>query len=321
MLSLRRSRFAYLGCALWFLWAAPPVAPQGTAPAGPDAPFFKAYRHSDAITKWPLDKTLHEIPQLSGLEPATDQSRLPEILRRVAENLQNFITNFVNTTSLETIEETRKEKHGGREEQIVQQFRYLMLAQQEGNAQSLIEYRTDLHGREEDSHNPMGNFLKTTGFASMPLFFGPLQQPWSDFRYLGEQSIGGRRTEVVAFAEHIDPEAVMGHFAIGRESVPILLQGVAWIHSTDYQVLQMRTDLLAPQPGVALRRTTTVALFAGIQFQSGPTAFWLPQEVDVTVERGNYIFANRQRYSDYRLFKVNVSQPVPGPDPTPAQHP
>ena len=77
-----------------------------------------------------------------------------------------------------------------------------MLAQQEGNAQTLIEYRTDLHGREEPSHHLIVDFLKTTGFASMPLFFGPLQQPWSDFRYLGQQTIDGRRTEVVAFADH-----------------------------------------------------------------------------------------------------------------------
>jgi hypothetical protein len=304
MLSLRWNRFAYLGCALWFLWAAPPVAPQGTAPAGPDAPFFKAYRHSDAITKWPLNKTLHEIPQLSGLEPATDQSRLPEILRRVAENLQNFITNFVNTTSLETIEETRKEKHGGSEEQIVQQFRYLMLARREGSAFTLVEYRTDLQGREEHPQERSKKFIKTTGFAAMPLFFGPLQQPWSDFRYLGRQKIGGNPTEAVAFAEHVDPVAVMGRFLIGEASIPILLQGVAWIRTSDYQILKMRTDLLGPLPSAALKQVTTVVLFASTQFRDSPTAFWLPKEVMVEVEVGDYVFSNRHMYSDYRRFMV-----------------
>jgi hypothetical protein len=320
MLSLHRSKPACLACALGFLWATPALAPQDV-PGGWDVQFFNAYRRSNPITKWPLKKTLHEIPELAGLEPASDQSRLPEVLRRVGENLQDFVTKFVDTTSLETIEETRKDKHQDTSEQIVQRFRYLMLAPQEGNAGTLIEYRTDLRGREGPSHNLIENFLKTTGFASMPLFFGPLQQPWSDFRYLGQQMIDGRRTEVVAFAEHIDPAGVKGRFVMGNTSVPVLLQGVAWIHASDYQILRMRTDLLAPQPGAALRRMTTAVLFAGVKFEGGRTALWLPQEVDVTVELGNYVLVNRHRYSDYRLFKVEILQPADEPGPPTAQHP
>jgi VWFA-related protein len=280
-----------------------------------------SYHPSDTITNWPLKKTLHEIPELKGLDPSTDQSRLPEILRRVGENVQTFLTNFVSTASLETIEVTRKHKFWGTHESVVQQFRYLMLAQQEGNAENLVEYRTDLHGREERSDNLLADFLKTTGFASMPFFFGPQEQPMSDFRYLGQQSIDGRRTEVVAFAEHIEPNAVRGRFVIGITSVPLLLQGVAWIDGSGYQILQMRTDLLAPQPGTALKRVTTVALFEAIKFQDRPSAFWLPQEVEVTLDQGDYIYANRHRYSDYQLFKVEILQDVQEPKPTAPQQP
>jgi hypothetical protein len=301
------------------LWDAPPAAQQ-EVPAGPDVQYFEAYRRSEPITQWPLKKTLHEIRELAGLEPATDQARLPAILRRVSGNLQNFVTNFVNTASLETIEETRRE--GWRTpEHIVERFRYLMLAPQESNARDLIEYRTDLRGREQLSHGLIENFIKTTGFASIPLFFGPLQQPRSDFRYLGEQTIHGRRAEVVAFAQHVEPLAVRGRFVHGKTSVPLLLQGVAWIYASDYQVLRMRTDLLAPQPAAALRRLTTVVSLALIAFEGGRAAFWLPREVDVTVEQGNYTFFNRHRYSDYRLFKVEILRPARDPDPTAAQHP
>ncbi len=96
----------------------------------------------------------------------------------------------------------------------------------------------------------------------------------------------------------------MGRFVIGETSIPILLQGVAWIRTSDYQILKMRTDLLAPLPPLA--RVTTLVLYARNQFQGGPTAFWLPQEVNVTVKLGDYIFANRHRYSDYRLFRVKA---------------
>ena len=87
-------------------------------------------------------------------------------------------------------------------DRTTQKFRYLMLARREGNAFTLIEYRTDLRGREEHPQIQTRDFIKTTGFAAMQLFFGPLEQPWSDFRYLGRQKIGGSPTEAVAFAEH-----------------------------------------------------------------------------------------------------------------------
>jgi hypothetical protein len=85
---------------------APPLASKLVAPA--DELFFEAYRRSDPITKWPLNKMLHQIPELKGLKPATDQSQLPEVLRGVSENLQKFVTDFVNITALETIEEAQR---------------------------------------------------------------------------------------------------------------------------------------------------------------------------------------------------------------------
>ena len=304
MQSVCGSKCACLACVLWLLWAAPPLAAQLVAPA--DEPYFKAYRRGDPITNWPLKETLHQIPELKGLEPARDQSQLPEILRRVSANVQKFVTDFVNTTAIETIDsdETLTGDIGRfrAPKSTSQKYRYLMLARREGNAFTLIEYRTDRHGREEQPHNLYRYFIKTTGFAATQLFFGPLQQPWSDFRYLGRQKIGGSPTEAVAFAQHIDPVAVMGHFSIGEASIPILVQGVAWIRSSDCHILRIRTDLLAPLPPLA--QVTTLVLYAMTQFQDSPTALWLPREVEVEVGLGALLFFNHHRYSDYRLFRV-----------------
>jgi VWFA-related protein len=277
---------------------------------------FEAYHRTNTIMNWSLKRTLHEIPELKGLQPTPDQSRLPEVLRCVGETLQTFLKNFVSTTSLETVEATREHKLWATHDRIVQQFHYLMLAQQKDNADNLVEYRTDLHGREERSDNLIENVMKTTGFASMPFFFGLQEQPLSDFRYLGQQLIDGRRTEVVAFAEHIDPAAVRGRLMTGPISIPLLLQGVAWIDANGYQILRMRTDLLAPQPGAALNRMTTVVSFAGVKFQDLPSAFWLPQEVEVTLLQGDFIYVNRHRYTDYQLFKVETQEKLQEPKPT-----
>jgi hypothetical protein len=40
------------------------------------------------------------------------------------------------------------------------------------------------------------------------------------------------------------------------------------------------------------------------QLEGGPPDFWLPQQVEVTVDIGRFVFTNRHKYSDYRLFRV-----------------
>ena len=309
MVSVCWNKSASLACALCFVWVAPPLAAQLDIPSGPDVLFFAGYRRAEPITQWPLKKTLHHIPELKGLKPATDQRQLPQVLLRVGENLEKFVENFVNTTSVETIEETTK---GGkpRKAERVEKFRYMMLARPQANNFALIEYRTDLQGREIPPGKLDTNFMKTAGFAAIPLFFAPRQQVWSDFRYLGEQTVDGGSTQVVAFAEHVWPAAVAGRWNHGEESIPLLLQGVAWIRSSDCQVLQMHTDLLAPVP--PLMRLTTHVRYTNSHFEGGPMAFWLPQEVQVTANMDHYVFTNRHTYSGYQLFRVeSVIKPAP----------
>ncbi|HKT13282.1 MAG TPA: VWA domain-containing protein [Terriglobia bacterium] len=302
----------------------PPMATLDVAPGQVDAgdkPYFQAYRRAKPITEWPLKKLRHHIPELNGITPAADQSRLPEILRGVSANLQRFVVNFVDTTAVENIDEAETPPYwGGLEpypslqstKHIRQKFDYLILRHQQGGAFNLVEYRTDLHGQKERRQKQSTEFIKTAGFAAMPLFFGSLQQPWSEFRYLGRQSIADIDTEVVVFAEHVDPEAVMGHFVLGGISVPLLVQGVAWIRHGDDQILQMRTDLLASLP--PLTRMMALVHFAGFQIQGSPAALWLPKEVEVGVEFGGYVFSNRHTYSDYRMFRANSVIKAGGPE-------
>jgi hypothetical protein len=301
MAHVRRSRFFYLAWALCFLWAARWSVAQQDASSVTDERFFEAYRRGQPITQWPLKKMLHEIPELKGLKPATDQSQLPRILDHVSTNLQKFVANFANTTALETIDETAMAPTTRRAARI-EQFRYLILARPESGAFTLAEYRTDLKGREESGEGLTPGFIKTTGFVSMALFLGPLEQPWSDFHHLGEQAVDGSPTEVVTFAEHVWPVAVTGRWLVGGTSVPLLVQGVAWIRSSDYQIIKMRTDLLAPIP--PLTRMTTKVSYAMNQLEGGPPDFWLPKQVEVSVDIGRLVFTNRHKYSDYRLFRV-----------------
>jgi hypothetical protein len=282
---------------------------------------FAAYRRADPLTNWSLKKLQHEIPDLKGVEPDNDQTPLAGILSLVRENVKALLANFVNTTSLETIEETRVRNYPPMQDSVVQRFHYLMLLQhdKDGVVDNLVEYRTDLHGHEESPAAMIQGFLKTTGFASMPLYFGPDRRTLSDFRYLGSQVVDGQRSVVVAFAEHAEPAAAQGAVRLPGGLIPTLIQGVAWIDSASFQILRMQTDLLAPQPVVGLDRETTEVHFHQVHFAKAPAPLWLPEEVDVTLGFNGLTYTNRHHYSDYEVFNVSTDQQISGPKA--ASHP
>jgi hypothetical protein len=280
---------------------------------------FVAYRWANPYESWPLQKQLEFLPELRGMEPARDQAALPEILRRAGDNVEAYVKNFVNTASLETVEESRTRPNGSPDKHIIrEQFRYLMLLAS-ANDEELKEYRTDLHGREQNLTNPKAGFVKTSGFASMPLLLSPRHQSLCDYRYLGSQVIDGRRAEVVGFAGHPVPEAVSGQYGLNGEHIPLILQGIAWIDSTGFQILRMRSDLLAPLTFAGLSQLTTNADFHAISFKNGSSVLWLPQKIEVISNFYGRIYRNLHSYSDYQLFTVDTGEHTPTqPPPTPA---
>jgi hypothetical protein len=266
-----------------------------------------AYRAAEPITTWPLKRILHQIPELKGLQPAKDQSQLAATKARVASYLETFWKEFQNTSSLETIEESRVLTISpfSDPDRAVQQFRYLMLTDP-GDPLRIKEYRTDLQGRDRSGEGAVAGFLRTSGFTSLPLVFGPGEQPLTDYRDLGSEQLHHRLCRVIAFAQHVTPAAA-SHWTIEAEQVPVLVQGVAWIDPAGGEVVQMRTDLLAPQPRIGLHRATTVATFAPVQFRSKRGLFWLPLNVTVSVDLDKFTFVNRHTYSDYQVFTVLTS--------------
>lgn len=305
----RRTDLSYLvaaAVASAALAMARPPRPQAVTDA--NKVFMDAYRSADPIVDWPLKKMLHEIPELKGLQPAADQSALPATLTQAAERLQTFWQDFQNTSSLETIEESRQ-RHtmpASDIEQATRQFRYLMMTDP-ANPVQIEEYRTDSQGRDRNSEPAAWGFLRTSGFASLPLVFGAGAQPLCGFRNLGSQILRQRLYKVVAFAQHVDP-AALSHWHIQDQDIPILIQGVAWIDPANGQVVQLRSDLLAPQPRVALRRATTLVTLAPVEFHNSRGVFWLPEDVTVTIDLDTFTFVNRHHYSDYQKFTVSTDE-------------
>jgi hypothetical protein len=103
--------------------------------------------------------------------------------------------------------------------------------------------------------------------------------------------------------------------------IHMLAQGVAWLDKYNFQIIRMRTDLLAPRPEISLDRQTTEVAFNQVQLPDVAAPLWLPSEVKVNIKFKSHdperklsyeqSFQNEHRYSDYRRYRVSGKMLTP----------
>jgi hypothetical protein len=273
-------------------------------PIDPDE--IRYYSKARSVLDWSASELIHAIPELKKLKPAAGQQKLPSILANLGTNVAVFFRNFPNTTSVEQVQEEMLSQNGAVTRQELQKFHYLILATRQSEVPDLEEYRTNNKGQRIDVQSLTGGFLLTQGFAADSIFFDKVFQSNSRFRYLGTDKIGKRETDVIAFAQDPNARPVVELAQMGNQSAVILVQGVAWIDPVTYQIVRLRTDLLAPPPLLDLAKQTTQIEYQQVRFKDVPDTLWLPREVRVTVVWNGQTFRNISSYSKYQLFKVNT---------------
>ncbi len=273
------------------------------------------------------------IPDLKGLQPVANKAEgmktLKPLLDRVGKNVQEFYSKFPDTTSLEHITMQKFGPNGKIISSRHEVFRYLAIAPPGRGVSTLLEYRTNQAGKRVESAGLEYGYAVTSGFASTAIYLHPVLQPDSSFRFLGTQKLDGKETDVIAFAQRPAWADLTLQFNTGRKTINLLVQGLAWVDPGSYQIVRMRTDLLAPSPETGLMGETTVVNFMEVQFPQMPgTILWLPRKVTVSIKSAarvpvkrtfdlpggegpvtatDYVWAYEtyrdiHRYSDYRLF-------------------
>ena len=270
----------------------------------------------------PLDKLRKRIPELRKIQPAADLQQLPAILKKTASNVDDFFRNIVDLIAEEKI--TQERLSGGREVTASEKVRdnYLILSHKDGAKTLFEEYRMDSKGNRVEQAGFNRGYLVTTGFALLCNYLSSAFQPESTFRYLGDQRIGSQDTYVVAFAQKPGQASLLVSMT-GRSGakVDMLMQGIAWVDKSNFQIIRMRTDLLAPRPEIALDAQTTEVTLSKVQLQDVATPLWLPSEVKVDLKfkmaepgRDKFYettYRNEHRYTDYRRYRVAVKMVTP----------
>jgi hypothetical protein len=268
----------------------------------------------------PLQQLMKQVPQLKELHPVESQQELPAILQKTGEEVDEFFHHITDLTAREEISlaRLRQDKPFNRPELTGENVRdsYLILRRGGQNGVEIVEYRRDAKGENFDQEVVKQGYLATSGFALSCNYFSSGYQPESTFRYLGDEKIGPQDTYVVAFAQQ-PGKATLSVTVTGQKSTPahILVQGIAWIDKSNFQIVRMRTDLLAPRKDVGLNRQTTEVTLSKVQLADIASPLWLPSAVKVYVEftthDGDYdkyyelSYRNEHRYTDYQRYRVS----------------
>jgi hypothetical protein len=265
---------------------------------------------SHSVPKTFLDMTPDElakqVPELKHLVSAESQDMLPLILKRVGATVADFFDNFSNTTCTEHLVSAADAPRETLALHYDAKFNYVALAKPGTDKTRLQEFRTDSRGKLVRLESQAT--IATIGFITMTVHFHPDYQPDSRFRYVGREVVEGQNTYVVTFAQRPDVARQTSRVVFKDATALVFVQGVAWIDPGSFRILRLRTDIQQPVVSVGLLRETTEVEYSEMTFQQGGKTLWLPREVTVSGQLSKYIFHNRHRYSDYRLFIVRTEQ-------------
>lgn len=275
------------------------------------------YADAHPYLEQPLEQLIKQMPELKKVQPAADPEALPGILEKTAGNIDGFLRHIVDVIAQEKITQEKLNGDGLVTASERVQDNYLIVRQSNEAGAEMVEYRMNADGNRLDQIGLNKGFVVTIGFALSCNYFSTAFQPESRFRYLGDQRIGPRDTYVLAFAQKPgEARLFVTMTERGGAKVEMLVQGIAWVEKSNFEIIRMRTDLLAPHPEVGLERQTTEVNFSKVQLLDVATPLWLPREVKVYLTfkaldqiHGRFIemsYQNEHHYADYRRYRVSV---------------
>lgn len=269
-----------------------------------------------------LRKTVHE---LAGLTPASGQDPLPDLLAKTGAKADELLRKLPNLISDEGVSQSHYSQDvangcvgvgcisAGDATTRDETYHYMILTPPaQGGRLAVSEYRTARNGKPIGQAAPGAPGFQ--GFISAWIVFSSANQAESRFRYLGQQRVNGHTTYVLGFAQTPGSVESPGEIVVNNESIPMLLQGIAWVDQSDFRIVRLRTDLLAPLPLILVEKQTANILFGPVHIADLATELWLPKAVNLQMEVRGQIVREEHNYSKYRLFHAKSRIVLPSGD-------
>jgi hypothetical protein len=294
----------------------PAAPPQALEPAPDLTPSeIETYQDAQTLIDW-TPHQVHHCPFLHHLRVAGSQDELPMVLERVGQTVTLLFHDFPRIACDEVISET----HPGpgtldfatdytpviepSDTTVRRKLRYIVVPRPAGDVPAFEEYRTDPSGNPLDALSLRGFVMGSANYTSTCLYLSPADQHNNRFRYFGIQTIRERECHVVGFAQEPGRARRVTRFDVQGKTAGLLFQGLSWIDSETFQILRIKTWLLAPRKDIGLSYQSSTVDFYPVHPSGFERVLWLPREVTVvTSYRGTQV-RNTHRYSNFKLFRV-----------------
>jgi len=274
----------------------------------------KYYADAHPYLDQPISQLKKTVDLLQGLKPAPDQDQLSALLTKLAAETDEALPKIPNLLADEAVTETARASSqrpvpsclagcldAASSLQRDLKFNYIILAHPaQSHVVLLEEYRTSRDGKPVEG----ADAPHFQGFASLWAFFSSSDQVELRFRYLGQQKMDGHPAFVIGFAQIPGSIEYPAMIVTPRGTIPMLLQGIAWIDQADYRIIRLHADLLAPQPNFNYLKQTFDIEFGTARIPALSLDLWLPRSVDVATEAESQIWREQHRYSKYRLYQA-----------------
>ena len=307
-------------------WTDIPVHAEKTAaaPAAAGLPEVKFPNFASC----PMEEIHKAVPELAHLKASEDQSQVSTLLGKIGAKTVEIARKTPNLVSNELV---LAEQDGS-----VTRTNYSFLILQHAMDRSsrvFDEYRVDVATGEKLQSDFIEKAAESSAASAAPsledvppaasifpqgqsagpisqgsvsawLYFYPTNQNQLEFRYLGQQKVNGRQTEVVAFAQKPASVQLPAVVAYNDQVYKIFMEGVAWVDPAEFRILRLRTDLLSVPAEVPLRQLSSDIQFAQISIADVASPLWLPTQVVVTTNLNGATARESHTYSNYRLFRT-----------------
>jgi hypothetical protein len=178
----------------------------------------------------------------------------------------------------------------------------------------LEEYRTNAKDQALNRDDFSAGNPRSVGFGSTWLMFVPDNLPQARYRYLGRQKIDRHNTLVIAFAQDPRHAVMRAAVGIGPDRCTYLSQGILWIDETQFQIIRLQTDLLAPLTGIHIYQLRSELHISEVKIPTRNLTLWMPAEVKISWQSKDSAGMELHRYSNYRLFGATSRIILPDPE-------
>ena len=303
-----------------FAWQSTPAQTMAMRQYGETAPYVDL----------PLPQLKKAIRDLNGIKPDSTPGQLELILKKTGEAITSQLPRVPNLICREDVADEappKLESSDGMSQATARSVGVLpgrgVLTQTPPTAKRLVlgdwhHFEYIIHASKEPDGTTMLEESRTgkdgsgtpdpkgIGFAPLWLIFAAGNRSESNFHYLGTQKVEGHATYVMTFAQRPGMVRKPSLLATATDTIPLLYQGIAWIDAQDFQILRLRTDLLAPLPEVNLKRVTSTIEYTQVRIPELAEPLWLPKEVEVLWETNGEEDGEVHRYSKYQLFRATI---------------